>query len=176
MLSDASIRKYLASGDISIKPFSELDLRPAGVTLRLGRTLLVPKAGSTANLVTGQVPEYHRRELLDGETYTLEPGAFVLATTFERVGISQRIGMMIDGRSTLGRLGLMVHATSSIFDTGEEPKFLTLELKNIGPSRIVIGPKLLVVRAVFFLLKPAAKARYDAYGRYQKNDEGYPVM
>lgn len=176
MISDVSIRKFMASGDIIIKPFSDLDLRPAGVTLRLGRTLLIPKAGSTANLVTGQVPEYDRREMLDGETYTLEPGAFVLSTTFERVGISQKIGMMIDGRSTLGRLGLMVHATSSIFDTGEEPKFIALELKNIGPSRIVIAPKLMVVRAVFFLLRPGSKARYDAYGRYQANDEGYPVM
>ncbi len=176
MLSDASILSFMRSSDIVVKPFSEMDLRPAGLTLHLGDTLLFPPVGATVNLVSGKAPAYQKKILGDHDTYTLSPGAFVIAQTFERVGISERIGMLIDGRSTLGRLGLAVHATSAIFDTGEEPKFVTLELKNVGPMNIVVGSRFPIVRAVFFLLKPSARRRYDSYGRYGANDSGLPVL
>jgi dCTP deaminase len=176
MLSDAAIIKFMHSGDIVVKPFSEADLRPAGITLHLGPTLRIPEADSVADLTTGATPRYQEVLLSDKDSYTLEPGAFAVAQTFERVGISQKIGMMIDGRSTLGRLGLSVHATSAVFDTGEEPKFVTLQLKNTGPTRIVIGPNVAIARAVFFLLNPPARRRYDSYGRYRADDRGTPAL
>lgn len=176
MLSNVSIKRFLESGDIIIDPWHDKMMGAARVLLHLGEKIIIPKPGKTVDIKTRHMPDYKEVAITDEKPFKLAPESFVLSETFEHVGISEKIGMMVDGRSTLARFGLTIHQSATIIDTGQAPKKITLELKNSGPNPILLYPKMKIVRACFFELNPPATTRYDSEGKYLRHTGYKPIM
>ena len=176
MLSNVSIQKYLASGDIVIDPWNEGMMDAARVALHLGDRILLPEGDVVVDPKRGVLPQYREVVMTDAAPFRLEPNMFVLGRTFEKIGLSERIGSLLDGRSTLARLGLSIEQSAIIIDTGQQAKEMTLEIKNSGPHAILLYPRMKFCRACFFLLEPAASMRHDAEGKYLPGDAHKPIF
>lgn len=167
MLSDEDIRAELFfEGGIAIEVFDPDKLQPCSYDLRLGPTLLVPKlTGVAVDPADPPLPlDSHLDYDLGFGPYELEPGGFVLGATFESVTLSNHIAARIEGRSSLGRLGLLAHATAGFVDAGWDG-VLTLELANVGLSPILLRAGMDIAQLAFFRLETPASAPYG--GRYQ---------
>lgn len=116
ILSDASIYGALQQSDLIISPIEENQIQPASVDLRLDRTLLNIDGEET--------------DIFD-EPYLLQPGEFILGSTLEYVEIPSDLVAMVDGRSSIGRLGVMVHVTAGYIDPGYCGN-ITLEIYNVS--------------------------------------------
>lgn len=134
MLSDRDIRLAIADGRIRLQPaLDEADLRPTGVRLHLAGEVLTPLPVAYVVDVTGtDVPPFER-QAIPPEGLVLRRGDFVLASSIEHASTAPDLVAMIDGRSTLARLGLMVHCASTTFDHLQEFRSVTFELANVGP-------------------------------------------
>ncbi|HSD98708.1 MAG TPA: dCTP deaminase [Patescibacteria group bacterium] len=177
MLSNVSILELIKSKDIILSPWDESLIRPAGVTLRLGEIIIVPKAGNVVDIKNNILPEYESTKITLEKPFKLEPNMFVLADTLEEIGLSEKVGMLLEGRSTIARLGISVVQTAMIIDTGQKPKTMTLEIHNAGPNAVLLYPKMLFCRACFFLLNPAATTRRDTSNdKYFKGDANLPIF
>lgn len=176
MLSDLDIKKYIASGDILITPWDEIDLDAARITLHLSERFLIPEGDVVIDPEKGTLPVYREVVATKEQPLLLAPNMFVLGSTTERIGLSEKIGMLIDGRSTIARLGVSVTQTAMIVDSGQAPKTMTLEIKNSGPQAVLLYPNMRIARACFFLLDQPASQRYDDKGRYQSSDDQRPIL
>ena len=145
VLSDRSINEAMRSGRLVIDPLGPNAVQPASVDIRLDAHF--------------RVFRNHRREYIDiredledltepetigeGESFVLHPGEFVLGSTIERVELADDIVARVEGKSSLGRLGLLVHATAGFVDPGWRGH-LTLELSNVAtlPIRLYYGMKI----------------------------------
>lgn len=133
VLSDKSIRDEIASGRIGIDPFSADDVQPASVDLHLDNKVLVFR-NSTAPYVDlrREIPELNEMvEIADDQPFILHPGEFVLGNTLERITLSDSIVARLEGKSSLGRIGLLIHSTAGFVDPGWDGH-LTLELSNVS--------------------------------------------
>lgn len=137
ILSDKTLINYLKSGKIEITPIvSQEDIRPAGIRVHLSDEILIPIPGQTVDLQNPSDLEYERLSIRD-ESYTLEPGGFILAATKEKIKTSRDILTVLDGRSTIARLGLTTHITAGVLDgTMYTPQSPVLEIKNVGVFNI----------------------------------------
>ncbi len=171
ILSDKSIKRYLESGLLGIDPIPDLaNIGSSSVDLTLGEDLLVlgsgvvdlePRKLRVAGTLMGT-----KFKIPPGDYYELEPGELVLASTRERLVFPGSIAGRLEGRSSLGRLGLMVHGTASHFDPGFQGH-VTLELSNQGPYRIRLRTGVRICAMVFesvdlsvevpYWMKPTAK-------------------
>lgn len=153
-LSHQSIEKCINSGQIRIGPgFDKKNIRPVGVRVHLGKILLIPEANQVVNLTEGKDLKYKEVDVSQEEFY-LEPGGFVLGSTFETFQTATNILAILDGRSTVARLGLTTHITASIIDgTFEHPHAATLEIKNVGNFRIRLKFKDPIAMMLFAELK-----------------------
>ena len=139
ILSDTSIVQHLKKGRIRIEPRLRLDhLRPAGIRVHLGSSVLIPKPGQLVDLAQPKDLEYDQISLEKG-SFVLEPSSFILASTVESVKTSSDLLCILDGRSTIARLGLTIHNSASVLD-GTHIDFLTpvLEISNHGNMRVVL--------------------------------------
>ncbi len=177
MLSGEDLRKAIAEGSFAIAPFNSASVRPAGVLLHLGATLLKPKAGTVVDVLNRLSPSYDTIEIKPDAPYLLEPGGFVLGATYESVTVGAKYGLLIEGRSTLARVGLTIVQTAMLVYPGHRNRPITLELANHGPNPILLYPKMKIARAAIFeLLTPSVEA-YDDYGKYRKQEGvGPPVF
>ncbi len=175
MLSNVSIQQYLDSGDIIIDPWDG-DVDAGRVGVHLGSKILIPVGDMVIDVKNKVLPEYQEIILTPDRPFRLDPGMFVLGETHERMGLSEKIGALIDGRSTLARLGLMVTQTAMIIDPGQKPKTMTLEIKNNGPHAINLYPRMKFCRVCFFLLDPPATMRHDSTSKYLPGDENKPIF
>lgn len=176
MLSNVSIKKYLESGDIIINPWHDDMMGAARVGLHLGAKILIPLTGKVVDVRENIIPDYEEFRVTQDEPFVLKSGMFVLGETFEEIGISERIGCLLDGKSTLARLGLGIHQTASIIDTGQKPKKMTLEIKNSGPNDILLYPNMKFCKACFFEISLPASIRYDDKGKYLAGDSNKPIF
>ncbi len=119
ILSDRDIKKSLEQGRISITNLDFNDIQPCSVDLHIGTSY--------------QVNDYN----FETEEVTLEPGAFLLATTKETVAIGDDILGRLEGKSSLARLGLIIHTTAGFIDPGFKGE-ITLELHNVGNNEIIL--------------------------------------
>ncbi|MHB9288499.1 dCTP deaminase [Halobacteriales archaeon Cl-PHB] len=185
ILSDGDIRRRLEKGDLVVEPLDdpELQIQPASLDMRLGREFLefqqtnVPcirpargtdAADYTAKTVVG-TPENQRtlpdfEDELEGtiqerDEFILHPGDFVLGTTKERVEIPDDLIAHVEGRSSLGRLAIVVHATAGIVDPGYEGQ-ITLELSNLGSAPVALEPDMRISQLTFTELKNRAERPY----------------
>ena len=140
ILGDGAIRRYLTGNEdnlITGIPSEEILVNPASINLRIGNTFLTPVlTGFPVRL--GDKVEYKQTEIKEDEYFLLEPGKFALATTKECVNIPTDLAAFVQGRSSIGRVGLQVQNAGFV-----DPGFhghITLELKNDSPNTIAIWP------------------------------------
>jgi len=145
ILSDRSIAEALASGRLVIAPLGEDALQPASLDIRLDRAFRVFRHHRRAYIdVREAVDDLTAvEEIVDDEAFVLHPGEFVLGSTLERVQLGNDIVARVEGKSSLGRLGLLVHATAGYVDPGWDGH-LTMELSNVSnlPIRLYYGMKI----------------------------------
>lgn len=141
ILSDRSIKEALEAGRIVIDPLGEGCIQPASVDLRLGTNFKVFKHSRYAVIDphTTQPEMMEDIEATPDKPFVLQPGEFALGTTFERIAVPNDLLGHLEGKSTLGRLGLMIHSTAGYVDPGWDG-YLTLELSNVAPMPILLYP------------------------------------
>jgi dCTP deaminase len=166
-LSDRDIRQALQDGKIKIDPADGLEKRigPDGIDFRLGFTFLVfernkqayidPRRADTAKGTTRQI------KVSAGEPFIIHPHELVLASTLERLTISDDLLGRLEGRSSLGRLGIIVHSTASIFHPGWDGT-ATMELGNLGVMPVALYPRMRVCMFTFEKLSSPAEHPYGS--------------
>ena len=173
ILSDKDIKKYLKRGKLKIEPIedSEVQIQPAWVDLRLGNEFRVFKS-SSISYIDPKVPQDGYTEVIkvkDDKPFVLHPGEFVLGTTKEYIKMPDDLMGVIDGRSSLGRLGVIIHTTSAGINPGWEGIF-TLEITNVGKMPVALYPGMRVCKLVLHQLtsKPEKPYYLRKDAKYQK--------
>lgn len=167
ILSDRDILARLESGDLLIDPLSDPDtqVQPASVDLRLGTEFLEFQRANIPCIHpdrSAEVAEYvESTDVPEGETFVLHPGDFVLGSTKERVGIPDDLVAHVEGRSSLGRLAVVVHATAGLCDPGYRGQ-ITLELSNLGTAPVTLTPGMRISQLTFTQLTSPAERPYGA--------------
>jgi dCTP deaminase len=139
VLSDRDIRAEIDAGRIVIDPYIPEAVQPSSVDLHLDRRFRVFR-NSRYPYIDVREPQPELTELLEiagDEPFILHPGEFVLGSTLERVGLPDDLVARLDGKSSLGRLGLLIHSTAGFVDPGWEGN-LTLELSNVANLPITL--------------------------------------
>lgn len=153
-LSHKSIEDCIDNGSIKIGPdFDKKNIRPVGIRIHLGNELLIAEPNQIVDLTEANDLKYKSIDISKEEFY-LEPGEFVLCATYEKVQTDSTILAMLDGRSTIARIGLTTHITAAITEgTLEGPHSPTLEIKNVGNFKIRLKYKDPIAMMVFAELK-----------------------
>jgi dCTP deaminase len=178
VLSDRSLREAIASGRLRIEPFDEAAIQPSSIDLRLGSVFRVFVNRSDTH-IDPRIDQSGLTEVVkiaDGEHFVLHPGEFVLAGTLETVEMSADLVGRIEGKSSLGRLGLMVHSTAGYVDPGFRGK-LTLELTNNATLPILLWPGMRTGQLSVLELTTPAERPYGSPGlgsKYQDQGESTP--
>ena len=165
VLSDSSILEELAAHRLGIEPFDESAVQPASVDLRLDRTFRTFRVTSTP-YVDVRSPIEDLTELIsvaDNDPFILQPHTFCLGSTVETVSLPDDIVARVDGKSSLGRLGLLVHATAGYVDPGWTGQ-LTLELSNQSQMPIALYYGMRIAQISFLRLTTPAKRPYGSPG------------
>ena len=163
ILSDVDIRKAIAAGEVGIDPFDEADVQPSSVDLHTDRYFRtfsnhrypIIDVKKPMDALTEQV------EVEDDEPFILHPGEFVLGSTLEYVRLPHDLVARLEGKSSLGRLGLLIHSTAGYVDPGYEGH-LTLELSNVANLPITIYPGMKIGQISFFKLTSEAENPYGS--------------
>ena len=178
ILSDADILRRLEAGDLVVEPLDDPDIQiqPASVDLRLGREFLEFQHANIPCIHPNseqEVDEYvEMTDVEEGSEYILHPGDFVLGTTHERVEIPDDLIAHVEGRSSLGRLAIVVHATAGLCDPGFAGK-ITLELSNLGTAPVALTPGMRISQLTFTELKTPADRPYgDERGSKYQDQSG----
>ena len=161
VLSDITIRELIESGRIVIDPFDSSMVQPASVDIRLGNSFRVFHNHRIQSIDLGNPPRdlTEHVEVPDDGEFVIHPGEFVLGRTKEWVEIPDDIVCRIEGKSSIGRLGLVVHATAGFVDPGFQGT-LTLEIANFNSVPIVLRPGLFICQLSFMALDRAAERPY----------------
>ena len=165
ILSDVDIRKAIANGQIGIEPFDEADVQPSSVDLhadRLFRTFTNHRY-PVIDVKTPMDDLTSLIEVQDGDPFILHPGEFVLGSTAEYISLPNDLVARLEGKSSLGRLGLLIHSTAGYVDPGFEGH-LTLELSNVANLPITIYPGMKIGQISFFQLTSEAEHPYGSAG------------
>lgn len=167
MLSDVLLQEFLNSNRIRISPqVREEDIRPTGIRVHLSEKILIPVPGADAITLDGAPGPEFTSDIIGENGYELPPGGFVLGSTREIISADPWLVCQIDGRSSLARLGLMIHCGSSIFDhIQSEGRAITLELVNLGRFTIKLRVGDPIAQITFSLL--SSPVRQPAYGQYE---------
>lgn len=177
ILSDADIRRRLQEGSLEVAPLEDPDLQiqPASVDLRLGERFLEFRRTNIPCIhpeSATEVGEYVSETVVEeDEDFVLHPSDFVLGTTIERVRIPDDLVAHVEGRSSLGRLAVVVHATAGLADPGYEGQ-ITLELSNLGAAPVALTPGMRISQLTFTELTSPAERPYgaDRGSKYQGQD------
>ena len=163
ILSDGDIRKAIANGDIGIDPFDEADVQPSSVDLHVDRYFLTFN-NHRYPIIDVKKPMEDLTELVEvqgDEPFILHPGEFVLGSTSEYVRLPHHLVARLEGKSSLGRLGLLIHSTAGYVDPGFEGH-LTLELSNVANLPITLYPDMKIGQISFFQLTSEAESPYGS--------------
>jgi dCTP deaminase len=163
ILSDRSIRKALDEGRVVIDPLADGAVQPASVDVRVDSSFLVFQNHRYPFIdVREAQPDLTSLvEVEDGAPFILHPGEFVLGATLERVALGDDIVASIEGKSSLGRLGLLIHSTAGWIDPGWDG-YVTLEFSNVANLPITIYPGMKVGQIAFFELDGPAEFPYGS--------------
>ena len=171
ILSDGTIRRLLADGRIHIEPMEDDQVQPASVDLRLGNSfrLLMNHTATCIDPFTAN-PDLTREVIVaDGEPFILHPGEFVLATTKETIGLPDDLVGRIDGKSSMGRWGVLIHATAGFVDSAFKGE-ITLELSNVATLPVKLWPGMKIGQISFMQLDAPSERPYghpDLNSKYQ---------
>lgn len=171
LLSDGEIAALCVKEELVISPFDPNRVQPASYDVTLGGTFRQFRHYNTSAIY----PWDQQQTLMDSHTlredsshYTLHPGRFALATTEERILLPDYIAAQVGGKSSLGRLGLVVHATAGFIDPGFEGR-ITLELANMGELPIVLEKGMAIGQLLFMRLGLPALVPYQGKYQHQEN-------
>ena len=171
LLSDRDILAELTAGRVALEPFEQTMLQPSSVDVRLDRFFRTFENHRYPHIDPAEdQPELTREvEPVGEEPFILHPGEFVLGSTYERVTLPADVAARLEGKSSLGRLGLLTHSTAGFIDPGFSGH-VTLELANVANLPIKLWPGMKIGQLCFFRLSSPAEHPYGsaAYGsRYQ---------
>lgn len=173
ILSDKHIKKFIDEGKISIDPLidPEMQIQPSSVDLRIGnefrgfkiikKPFIDPKDPENIDSYMESV------HIGDGEAFIIHPNEFTLATTLETVKVPDDLVARVEGRSSMGRLGLTMHVTAGFIDPGFEGK-ITLEISNLGKMPVALYPGQRVCQIVFETMTSRAEKPYGHPDRDSK--------
>jgi dCTP deaminase len=168
VLSDRSIREALSAGHISIDPLDESCIQPSSVDLHVDRYFRLFR-NHTSRVIDVREDQEDLTELVDvGEDpLILHPGEFVLGSTTEKVTLPDDLVARLEGKSSLGRLGLLIHSTAGFVDAGWDGH-LTLELSNVANLPITVYPGMKIGQISFLQMTTAADKPYGSDGLKSK--------
>ncbi len=171
LLSDRDIRSELSSGRVGLDPLDLGMVQPSSVDVRLDRFFRLFDNHKYQHIDPAvDQPDLTRLVEVDAmESFVLHPGEFVLGATYEAVTLPDDIAARLEGKSSLGRLGLLTHSTAGFIDPGFSGH-VTLELSNVATLPITLWPGMKIGQLCFFRLSSPAEHPYgsDKYGsRYQ---------
>jgi dCTP deaminase len=171
LLSDRDIRGEIDAGRVMLEPYDAAMVQPSSVDVRLDRFFRVFENHRYPHIdPSSEQPDLTRLvETPGSEAFVLHPGEFVLASTFEVVTLPDDVAARLEGKSSLGRLGLLTHSTAGFIDPGFSGH-VTLELSNVATLPIMLWPGMKIGQLCFFRLSspsehPYGSARYGS--RYQ---------
>ncbi len=178
VLSDRSIKEELALGRIRIEPLWEDAIQPASIDLHLDRVFRIFRVTRRPYVdVREDASDLTERVVIEPEEpFIVQPGSFVLAGTVEHITLPHDIVARVDGKSSLGRLGLLVHATAGYVDPGFSGR-LTLELSNQSQMPIALYYGMKIAQISFYRLSTPVERPYGSPGlgsKYQGQDEPTP--
>jgi dCTP deaminase len=171
LLSDRDIRSEIESGRVGIDPYDPKMIQPSSIDVRLDKFFRVFENHKYEVIdPSKEQPELTREiEVRNDEHFILHPGEFVLASTYEVVTLPDDIAARLEGKSSLGRLGLLTHSTAGFIDPGFSGH-ITLELSNVANLPVKLFPGMKIGQLCLVKLSSAAENPYGSavYGsRYQ---------
>lgn len=163
VLSDVSIFQAIDQGQIEIDPFEKDNVQPSSIDLRVDGLFRVFR-NDTTPYIDPKLPQEDLTELVeikeDG-AFILHPGEFVLGSTLERVALGNSLVARLEGKSSLGRLGLLIHSTAGFIDPGWDGH-ITLELSNVANLPIAIYPGMKIGQISFLQMSTPASVGYGS--------------
>ena len=171
LLSDRDIKNELGAGRIALEPFEPAMIQPSSIDVRLDRFFRLFDNHKYPFIDPAiDQPELTRFVEVDADQpFILHPGEFVLGSTFELVSLPDDVAARLEGKSSLGRLGLLTHSTAGFIDPGFSGH-VTLELSNVATLPIKLWPGMKIGQMCFFRLSSAAERPYGSSeysSRYQ---------
>ena len=163
ILSDVTIREEIAAGRIVIDPLAANSVQPSSVDLRVDRLFRVFR-NDTTPYIDPKLSQEDLTELVEIEAdsaFILHPGEFVLGSTLERVALPDDLVARLEGKSSLGRLGLLIHSTAGFVDAGWDGH-LTLELSNVATLPIALYPGMKIGQISFLRMTTPAENPYGS--------------
>ena len=169
ILSDRSIREAIAARRIVIDPLDESCLQPSSIDVKVSNLFRVFRNHSAAVIdVKKDLADLTELVEISGdEAFMLHPGEFVLGSTLERVTIADDLVARVEGKSSLGRLGLLIHSTAGFIDAGFDGH-ITLELSNVANLPITIYPGMKIGQVSFMTMTTPADKPYGSGARGSK--------
>jgi dCTP deaminase len=181
LLSDGELKSAIKSGLLAVDPWDQVEvetlrlLQPTSIDVRLGREFRV----FNNHLYTHIDPAVRQDDLTsmvdvaDGSPFVLHPGEFVLGSTLEKVTMSSVVAGRLEGKSSLGRLGLLAHSTAGFIDPGFSGH-VTLELSNVANLPITLWPGMKIGQMCVFRLAVPAEHPYGSavYGSHYQGQRG----
>ncbi|CAL9669264.1 dCTP deaminase, dUMP-forming (plasmid) [Streptomyces sp. enrichment culture] len=171
LLSDRDLQAAIAGQRLGLVPYDEAMVQPASIDVRLDRSFRVFENHRHA-CIDPSVEQDDLTRLVEvpaGEAFVLHPGEFVLGSTLERVSLPDTLAARLEGKSSLGRLGLITHSTAGFIDPGFEGH-VTLELSNLAPLPLKLWPGMKIGQLAVMRLSSPAERPYGSVGlgsRYQ---------
>ncbi len=171
LLSDRDIKAELAAGRVALDPYDETMIQPSSIDVRLDKFFRTFENHRYPHIDPAEDQPDLTREVapIGDEPFILHPGEFVLGSTYEVVSLPDDVAARLEGKSSLGRLGLLTHSTAGFIDPGFSGH-VTLELANVANLPIKLWPGMKIGQLCFFRLSSAAEHPYGSakYGsRYQ---------
>lgn len=163
LLSDRDIRLAINAGDLAIDPFEPGLIQPSSIDVRMDRFFRVFNNSRYTHIdpklqqddLTSLV------EVAEGDAFVLHPGEFVLSSTLEKFRLPANLAGRLEGKSSLGRLGLLTHSTAGFIDPGFEGH-ITLELSNVANLPITLWPGMKVGQLALFTMSSPAETPYGS--------------
>lgn len=175
LLSDRDIKTEIDAGRVSLDPWSAEMVQPSSVDVRLDKYFRLFDNHKYPVIDPAQdQPDLTRLVEVDpADGLVLHPGEFVLGSTLEIVTLPDDLAARVEGKSSLGRLGLLTHATAGFVDPGFSGH-VTLELSNVAALPIMLWPGMKIGQLCFFRLSSPAESPYgsSAYGSHYRGQRG----
>jgi len=163
VLSDSAIRRLVDAGRIGIEPYDPTLMQPSSLDVRVDRLFRVFRNSRYPYIDVKEEQEGLTElvEVADTEPFILHPGEFVLGSTLERVTLPDDLVARLEGKSSLGRLGLLIHSTAGFIDPGFDGH-VTLELSNVANLPITIYPGMKIGQLSFVQMSEPAETPYGS--------------
>ncbi len=170
MLVDHQLREALTTGELVIDPLQDKAVQPASVDVRLGRSFATYSKTRVGTLdpKKDQSEDMDVRDVGPDGCFLVMPDELVLAHTHEEIGLGISLVARIEGKSSLGRLGLLVHSTAGFIDPGWQKASITLEISSVSGLPIRLYPGMPIAQLAVERVQPASTAYRGKYVRQRK--------